>query len=221
MESLLKIKKEDIFFLGVIFLILSVSILSHDDILSILSASLGIVYTVLIGKGKAAAYFFGALGVLFGAILTYKIGLFGNSFLHFFYYFPMMIIGYLNWRKHLDSKNEVIKEKLDKKTFLLYILFSFILSFILYLTFIKIGDKSPLLDSVITVFSLFGMFLTVKRYVEQWIIWIFVDFLLILMWFLVIKNGEHTIAVLISRVVYLILGIYFYKKWKNETCFKH
>ena len=60
------------------------------------------------------------------------------------------------------------------------------------------------------------MYLTVKRCLEQWIIWIVVNGLSFLMWFEIALNGEKVYSTVFMWGVYFILAIYFYLNWKNE-----
>ena len=83
---------------------------------AIIASFFGIIYTILIGKGKIIGYIFGAIGTLSGAFLSFKMALWGYFALHIFYYFPMEIFGFLSWSKHMNKKTkEVIKTKLNKK----------------------------------------------------------------------------------------------------------
>lgn len=207
----------DILFVLVVFIVFASSLFMHDDILSVISGTFGIIYTILAGKRKIICFIFGITGTVCGALISYKTGFWGSSALHFFYYLPMMVTGFFNWRRHIQNDTkEVIKERLNKRSLFVYSLLCVILCIGTCFLFYQIGDKSPVLDSLVTVLSLFGMFLTVGRYTEQWVVWIIVDVLLILMWFLAVKSGEHAVAVLISRFIYLILGIYFLKKWRED-----
>ena len=61
------------------------------------------------------------------------------------------------------------------------------------------------------------MYLTVKRCVEQWLIWMIVNSLSLIMWLKIVISGTMVFATVIMWSVYLVLAIYFYFKWKKET----
>ena len=61
------------------------------------------------------------------------------------------------------------------------------------------------------------MYLTVKRAIEQWIVWIIVNGLTAIMWINIVINGEKAYSTVVMWVMYLILAIYFYREWKNEV----
>jgi len=66
------------------------------------------------------------------------------------------------------------------------------------------------------VFSALAMYLTVKRCFEQWFVWTMVNILSVMMWFDLFVKGEKIFSVFAVRIIYFILGIYFFYKWKKE-----
>ena len=60
------------------------------------------------------------------------------------------------------------------------------------------------------------MFLTVKRCIEQWIVWMIVNGLSFIMWLNLVIHGVKTYSTLVMWGVYFILAIYFYFEWKKE-----
>lgn len=212
-------KFEMFFFVLAFILVVFSSVYMHDSVFALISAACGIVYTILAGKGKVYCYLFGILGTVCCAYLSYTIALYGNFMLHLAYYFPMEILGFFAWRKHINKEtDEIIKEKLSPKELLIMSILIAFATVITYLFFIKIGDKSPFADASMTILSVAGMVLTVRRAIEQWIVWTFVNFLSIIMWFDAYMAGEKIFSIFIVRIIYFILGIYFFWKWKNETC---
>lgn len=204
-------------FLIAIALVLFSSIYMHDSPLALISAVCGIIYTILAGKGKVYCYFFGIIGTLCCSYISYDIALYGNFALHFVYYFPMEIIGFFTWKKHIDkTTNEIIKEKLSKKEIVAMVSIVTLATIFTYLFFVHINDKSPFVDASMTVLSVAGMILTVRRSIEQWVVWTLVNFLSIIMWFDAYAAGEKIFSIFIVRIIYFFLGIYFFIKWKKE-----
>ena len=193
------------------------ALILNDSIVAIISAICGILYTILAGKGKISCYLFGLTGTCFYSYLAFKNALFGNLLLYMGYYLPMQIIGIFQWKKHLKkSNNEIIKTKLSKielkKLFVITFLSVFCFIGVLY-TF---KYSHPIIDGITTILSLLGMYLTVKRAIEQWIIWTIVNFLSIIMWVCVATSGQKVYSTIIMWCVYFILGLYFYYKWNKE-----
>jgi len=209
--------KERIFIPLFIIFVLCASIYMQDSIIATASAFFGLSYTILAGKGKISCFFFGLQGTLCYSFLSWENALFGNLLLYMGYYFPMQILGILKWKKNLKKETgEIKKTKLSPKERIFISILAFAGIFLSTVILSKFNDSSPFLDSSATVLSLAGMYLTVKRCIEQWIIWTIVNFITICIWFNIFINGGNTFATLLMWVGYLFLGIYFFFKWARE-----
>lgn len=186
-----------------------------QTLISVIYTICGILYTALAGKGRVVCYTFGVIATCCYSYLAYKNQVYGNLLLNIGYYLPMQILGIFEWRKHLKKdKNEIIKTRLSKgvNVFIITGLLLFAIIGLLKLS----NDKSPFLDGITTTLSILGMYLTVKRCIEQWIIWIIVDLLAIIMWVKLSLTNHSTYSTIIVWSVYLLMGIYFYFQWKKE-----
>lgn len=187
------------------------------SIISIIYTVTGVLYTFFAGKGKVFCYFFGLISTLCYSYLTLKNNFLGNFLLNISYYLPMQIIGIFLWKKHLKKdKKEIIKTKLNKKEFRILCIVTFIITVTTILILKLTSDKSPILDGITTILSIAGMYLTVRRCIEQWCIWIIVNLLTIIMWLKVALTNPQTFPTIIVWTIYLYLGIHFYLKWKKE-----
>ena len=189
----------------------------HDSIISVISAFCGILYTIIAGKGKVSCYLFGLTGSGFYAYLSFVNGFWGNFLLYLCYYVPMQIVGIFKWKNHLKPEiNEIYKTKLGVKGRFILLFVSVVLCaagwYILKVT----GDTNPLADGVATALSLAGMYLTVKRCIEQWIVWSIVNLVSVIMWVSAVSCGARTYSTIVMWSTYLVLGIYFYFCWRKE-----
>ena len=188
-----------------------------DSPASVISAFFGITYTIFAGFGRPVCYLFGVTGSSFYGYLSFHNSLWGNLILYIGYYIPMQILGFFRWKKHLKSnKNEIIKTELNTeeriKLTLVTLLFTIAAFIILFYT----QDKNPLIDAVTAVFSILGMYLTVKRCIEQWIVWMVVNGFSALMWLDIALKGEKVFSTVVMWSVYFVLAIYFYIRWRKE-----
>lgn len=208
---------EIITFLSILIIVGTISIILKDSILATISAIFGLIYTIIAGKGKISCYFFGMIGTLCYAYLSFKNGLYGNFLLYFCYYFPMEIMGIFTWKKHLNKETQNVKKTfLNNKKRMLILLFIIIGTIISGFCFEFFNGKYPFFDSFVTISSVAGMYLTVKRCIEQWVIWSLVNFVCSVIWLILVLNGSNTIATFLMWLIYLFLGIYFFFKWKQE-----
>ena len=211
-------KRYEKFGLGIIYLILLCNlIIFKDSPIAVTSAFFGITYTFLAGKGNPICYLFGIMGSGFYGYLSFHNALWGNLLLYMGYYIPMQVVGFFKWNSHLKTgSSEIIKTSLSKKERLILSAITLILTALAMVVLYFTQDKKPIIDGITTVFSLAGMYLTVRRAIEQWGVWIFVNGLSAIMWGLIALSGEKVYSTVIMWSVYFVLGIYFYFCWKKE-----
>ena len=210
-------KYENYILILVILFIIANAFLRQDSYIALISAICGITYTFIAGKGYPICYLFGLTGSSFYCLLALQNALWGNLLLYGLYYIPMQIIGYFKWKKNLKTNSsEIIKTRLSRKEFVSILSILTILTTITYFILLASNDKHPLLDSITTIFSIGGMYLTVRRAIEQWLLWMIVNFLSLIMWINVVINGTKAYSTAIMWFVYLFLAIYFYRQWDKD-----
>ena len=215
-------KKFEVIGLSIVFLVIFVNaFIVKDSPIAVVSAVCGILYSTIAGKGKVSCYFFGLAGTFCYSYLSFKNGVYGNLALYMCYYFPMQVAGIFEWRKHLkDTTKEIIKKELTKQQKLKLVLIASIACIAAILIIKYFNGSSPVFDGITTVLSVFGMYLTVKRCIEQWIIWMIVNGLSTIMWLDLVMKGARTYSTFIMWLVYFILAIYFYVCWRKEISAK-
>ena len=208
---------EALWLAAVIFIILINSVILKDSPIAVISAVCGILYTVIAGKGRRSCYIFGLAGSGCYSYLAFHNALYGNLALYLFYYIPMEIAGFFSWGNHLKkNKSEIIKTKLSLKRRIVLSLISITGSLITIIILWFMNDKAPISDGITAFLSIVGMYLTVKRCIEQWIIWMIVNALSLFMWLFLVIQGAKTFSTVIMWAVYLALSFYFYAEWKKE-----
>ena len=206
----------------IILFILIQGFYNQDSLFAMISAICGITYTFLAGKGLPICYLYGVTGSGFYSLLAFQNSLWGNLLLYACYYVPMQILGYFRWNKNLkEGRNDIVKICLPRKELLLLLTILFFLSILVYFVLLHCKDAHPFLDSITTVFSIGGMYLTVRRAIEQWVFWMFVNALSLAMWLFVALEGVKVYSTIIMWAVYLFLAIYFYVTWFKELYIKN
>ena len=200
----------------VLTLILINAIIVKDNPIAVISAFCGILYTIIAGKGKISCYFFGLSGSWCYVWLSFLNSLWGNMLLYLCYYIPMQILGIFKWKKHLkkDTK-EIVKTRLSNKNRITLLFIGVLGSIITSIILHYFHDKSPIADGITTFLSVLGMYLTVRRAIEQWVVWMIVNGISALMWINLVLHGTKTYSTVIMWVVYFVLAIYFYFEWKK------
>lgn len=204
-----------------ILVILGVSIYQKDTVLGILASLTGVICVILCGMGRVSNYFFGTINVILYAYLAWKAKYYGDVMLNLLYYFPTNIIGWIAWSKNVDSEtNTVYKKRMSIKQDILLVLISAI-GVVGYGYILKLlGGNLPVVDSMSTVLSVIAQILMIKRYMEQWIIWIVVDVVSVIMWVVALPTEGGSIAVLLMWSVFLANAVIMFVKWLKESAQK-
>lgn len=212
-------KKSEVIWLSVALLtILGLSIYWKDSWIGITAAVSGVLCVVLTGKGKLSSYILGIINVVFYSITAYHAKYYGEVMLNMIYYLPMNFVGLIAWSKHMNEETgEVEKKKMPVKSSVLVYAITGIGIIGYGLALKKMGGNLPFVDSMSTVVSVVAQILCIKRYVEQWVLWIVVDIVTVIMWIAAFFNGGESVATLLMWSVYLINAIIMFIKWSKET----
>lgn len=170
-----------------------------------------LVYVWLAAKEKIACWFFGIVSSLFSVVLCYEGQLFLESGLQVFYLF-IGVYGWYEWKYGKEGKSEltIISYSIKKLIPLLLI------ALILWLVFGYIAGKYstqalPYLDAFITAFSLIATWMTAKKIIENWLFWIVIDGLAIVLY---LYRGFYLIGIL--YIIYTFIAFWGYLEWKRK-----
>lgn len=214
--------------IGIISLNVIYSVLTKEfDFIGSLAGISGVMCVVLVAKRSMANYIFGVINVSLYAWIAYKSQIYGDAALNALYYFPMQFIGWYSWIKRNGGKNSkgvtdesIVKTKKMNRTERLFL---FATCFILVLLIGYIldrftNDPQPYKDSVTTVLSVIAMFLMVKTYMEQWVLWVIVNTVSVVMWIVVLYRGDdHAGLMVIMWLFYLANSLNGLRIWNKSA----
>ncbi len=135
------------------------------------------------------------------------------------YYVGISIYGWYFWikgKKTEDSKTAPVrlasKQLWIKLTVIATILYLVILAILLNFT----DSDVPYMDSFTTALSIIATWMLAKKYIEQWLIWIFVDFISAGLY---IYKGLWPTVILF--VIYTAMAYLGYIEWKKDLKSQH
>lgn len=197
--------------------ILGLSLYWKDSPISLWAALTGVWCVILTGKGKRSSFLFGTVNVVFYAMISFQARYYGEVMLNILYYLPMNFVGWFAWKKHMNEETgEVVKRRLPRKR-RVWVYGLTAAAILLYGLVLKaLGGNLPYVDSMSTVVSVTAQILSVKRLTEQWVLWIVVDVVTVIMWGVNFAQGGETVATLAMWSVYLINAIIMYIRWNRE-----
>ncbi len=190
-----------------------------DSFLGLISSLTGVFCVVLVAKGKISNYYFGIVNTASYAYIAFSHQLYGEVMLNAFVYFPMQFIGIYLWKKNQASKSvvgeDVTVSKLGKREWMI-VAISVIIGVICYGSFLKYIDSAqPFIDAIAVTLSVTAQVLMLKRFAEQWLLWILVNIFSVILWVkvLIFNQGGNDYTMIVMWSAYLVNSLYGYYKW--------
>ncbi len=178
-------------------------------LVSSIAAVCGIVCVVLCAAGRKSQYYWGFFNIFGYIIIAWLNRYYGEVMLNALYYLPTQFIGLFIWsRNYNESSNSVRCKKMSMSQICIYLVISgiFVSGYQVILSELK--GNATWLDSTSTILSVIANALMVFRYREQWILWIVVDIVTVVMWVLA---GDWIMTTMWS--VFLLNACYGLYKW--------
>lgn len=191
-----------------------------DTLLGFVSSTFGILCVILAGKAKVSTYYAGIIQASTYTYIAFTYGLYGESMLNGLFFLPIQFIGIYLWNKNTTDnsiRGEDIKVKRLNKKQALQLLGIALISSIGYAYLLDfIGGQQVRLDSVAVVLSVIAQILMIKRYVEQWFLWITVNVLTISLWIIVlIQQGGNDWNMVLMWTAFLFNSVVSYRNWNK------
>ncbi|MCQ2914735.1 MAG: nicotinamide riboside transporter PnuC [Alphaproteobacteria bacterium] len=210
-------KKSEVIILSLMCIgILICSCIVKDGTLKTTAALTGVIYTFMAGIGKVSCFYFGLVATTLYCVLLYSNHLYGQLLLGTCYTIPMYIVGYFSWLKNINKEEHAIyRESLTWKQRFWFSLVIAVSIYVFSVCLKNVNGSHCLLDSTMTICSIAGMILTVKRKLEQWICWGIVNSTGVVLWTIEVLAGNHVYAMVCMWSMYLFMSFYFFVKWKK------
>jgi len=135
-----------------------------------------LLYIILAAKQNRWCFLYGLVSSAIYVYLTLRLKLYFDTFINV-YYVAISVYGWFDWGK-ADESSEVKVHRIAWRKFASYSLLIIAGSLVLgYLAERFTDDSLPYWDSFTTLASIIATYWVVKRYLENWLIWIIVDLL--------------------------------------------
>lgn len=170
---------------------------------------------VLGAKGKVAGLYFAIINSAMYAYNCLSIPLYGEIMYNVIYSIPVSASAIILWKKH-TSGGEVKFRTMTRKFMICTVIITLLAIFGYSEILQWMGGNFAFMDSLTTVVSVIASMLYLLRYSEQWLMWVIVNALSIVMWIMVFMSGDHSaLLVIIMKAVNLCNSSYGYYNWKR------
>ena len=177
---------EKIYMLVMLLVQVIVFIINPDSILNIVAGISGVISVVLCAKGKISFYYIGFIQTTTYLVLSFQEHFYGEVIENIFY-LVTMIIGIFIWKKNLalndDGSTQIKPKKLTVKQYILAIITTIISTILIGYALTLINSSQAYIDAATNVIAVIAQLLMIKGYKEQWIWWLVLNVLCLIMWF--------------------------------------
>ncbi|WP_158007199.1 nicotinamide riboside transporter PnuC [Floricoccus tropicus] len=174
-----------------------------------------IVNLILIARGKLTNYLWGigsCVSWLFVAVNNLLVGdIISQSF-----HLMMQFVGIYAWEKVMEhaSTTEIEPKKLSRKAAILSFVGAIVLYFAMVYISIKAGGNLVWLSSAILPASIIAQFLMTYGYSSQWIFWLTVNIINIIIWSIrLAESGSSALSMLVLNSMMFINSLYGIYVW--------
>ncbi len=177
----------------------------------ILAVVFGIAYVLLAAKESLWTWLFAFLSTIIYTVLFWEGALLSSSLLNF-YYMGMAVYGFLLWRSGGEQGEELAVSQWSVKKNVMIILSGIVLTLLLGTLSHKFTEANfPYIDTFVMVFSVIATWMLAKKVLENWLYWMVVDSVAIVLYW---KSGY--LATIILFMLYVVLAVYAYVTWRRS-----
>lgn len=183
--------------------------LNPDTILGMVAGISGILCNVFVGKGKISNYLFGLIFAYSYFYVALGANYLGEMNTTLYVYIPAQFIGYFLWKANMqkaEGADIVVTKSLTPKGWVSLLLFLGIGTGLFVQVLQAAGGSSTGLDGLTTIIVIAAQALMILRYREQWILWIVLNILSIMLW-------ADNPSMYIMYGAYLLNSLYGYYNW--------
>ena len=180
-------------------------------LLDAISGITGTICVVLVSKGKISNYFFGLIFAYTYFYVAWHQNYIGEMNSVLYIYLPAQFIGYFLWKANMQKEQNsdaVIAKALTVNGWIGLIAF-LVIGTLLFVEILNYyGGSSTGLDGLSTIIVVAAQALMVLRYREQWLLWIVLNIISILLW------ADNT-SMYVMYSAYLLNSLYGYYNWSK------
>jgi nicotinamide mononucleotide transporter len=174
--------------------------------LEYLSSGFNVGYILLAVFAIRWCWVLGFIGSAISAFVFFEGGLYSDSILQI-YYAVLAIIGWFLWGK---DKNENLVFRMSIRHWIIWITFFLVCSTLIGKMWSYFGATLPYFDAILAVASVMATQLTIGKYIESWILWIFIN-----IGYLVLYSMRSYDGYVILTIIYLVFSFWGWYKWKK------
>ena len=214
------------------------TVLTVTGFIGLIATVSGVITSIYQAKASLTVYFWWILNTLAMTLVSFIGGLYGEGLKNLFILIPLEIYGFYMWKKSAEQSEDGIVEARQftpmqwVKTIIIMLV-----AWVLYGMFLKnipsimmnifnvhiAADPSYIMDSLSSVITTYALYLTSRRYVEQWYFWILSNIGFIVFVETMVKQGFsiNNLSGAMTWLQYGVSSFYGFYLWRRMYKEKH
>lgn len=189
----------------------SIGIWIFYNYFELLASIFGITYVILATQQNIWCWMAGIINVTLYIFIFFNARLYGDMGLQIFY-LVLSIYGWYSWKfGKSKNKKELVITKLSINTGLILLAISAVFSICFGYLISYTNSDVPYWDGITTALGLVATWMTARKILENWLVWIFTDLLCVGIYF---YKELHPTSVF--YLIMTILAVISYFKWKKD-----
>jgi nicotinamide mononucleotide transporter len=176
----------------------------------------GILYVILATRQSVWCWPFGIVNVSLYIVVFYSSGLYGDSALQIFY-LAMGFYGLYSWLKRKPGNKPLVRVgNTSARRWIILTVLTLISTFVFGYILDNYTDSSvPYADGLTTALGLYATWMTARKLIENWLVWIFTNLLCTGIYFY-----KELYTTMVFYFILAILALYGYYQWKRQMGIK-
>ena len=191
------------------------------SIIGLISSLSGVLTSIYQVRANIFCYFWWIMNTVTYGVVALHENLYGQFIQNIIFLLPLEIWGFILWKRNMSTSEDdsIEVKKFTPIKWLMAIVFILIFWFV-YAEFLKflpvifkslfgmtiLADNQIKLDSFTSVITIFAVYLTSKRYIEQWYFWVIANIGIVLFIKNIISTGVFSVSDLSGALVWAQYG---------------
>lgn len=209
--------------MGVMLLAMVVAFIFGDNFspigwISLITGISTVINLILVDQGRLTNYSWGMLSTVVWLIVALNNHLIGDIASQSFY-FVMQFIGISVWHQNQSSRHVVESKKLSFQKGMAYFAMTIIIYGVVLFVSHSLHGSQIYLDATLLPLGIVGQILMTYGYRSQWIAWITLDIINVIIWAraLSMDGSAGATSMLVLQVIMLINAFYGQYMWFNQS----
>jgi nicotinamide mononucleotide transporter len=182
-----------------------------SNYIELLASIFGIVYVILATRQNIWCWLAGIINVALYIFIFFNAKLYGDMSLQIVYLI-LSFYGWYCWKYSKSDRNAILViSKLKRNTGLLLLLIVIIMSIVFGYMLSFTNSDIPYWDGLTTALGLVATWMTARKILENWIVWIFTDLLCV-----EIYHYKELHPTTVFYFIMAIIAVIGYNKWKKS-----